>query len=65
VRIPWKVIGLAGAAGVAASGAAVVRRRRGQQDYDPDALRSKLRERLAETRPPADPGDGMAGDEPT
>jgi len=58
VRVPWKVIGLAGVAGVAASGAVVVRRRRGQQDYDPDALRAKLHDRLAETRgdaPPATP----------
>lgn len=50
MRVPWKLIGLAGVAGVAASGAVVVRRRRGQQEYDPDVLRAKLHERLAETR---------------
>jgi len=50
VRVPWKLIGLAGVASVAASGAVVVRRRRGQEEYDPEALREKLHERLAETR---------------
>jgi len=50
VRVPWKLIGLAGVAGVAASGAVVVRRRRGHEEYDPDALRAKLHERLAEAR---------------
>ena len=43
-------MGLAGVAGVAASGAVVVRRRRTHADYDPDALREKLHERLAGTR---------------
>ncbi len=53
MRIPWKLIGLAGVASVAAgSGAVVVRRRRGQQEYDPEALRAKLHERLAETKKP-------------
>lgn len=50
VHLPWKLIGLAGLAGVAASGAVVVRRRRSHQEYDPDALREKLHARLAETR---------------
>jgi hypothetical protein len=48
MRVPWKLIGLAGAAGVAAGGVAVARRRRAQRDYDPDELREKLRARLAE-----------------
>jgi hypothetical protein len=47
VRVPWKYIGLAGVAGVAATGAVVARRRRTQQDYDPDELRERLHERLA------------------
>lgn len=48
--MPWKLVGLAGIAGVAASGVVVVRRRRGQQEYEPDVLRDKLHERLAQTR---------------
>lgn len=61
MRIPWKVIGLAGVAGVAATGAVVARRRRPEKEYDPEALRAKLHDRLAETRggdpvPGAPPG---------
>ncbi len=49
MRPPWKLIGLAGLAGVAATGGAlVVRRRRAQRDYDPDELRERLHRRLAE-----------------
>jgi hypothetical protein len=48
MRIPWKYVGLAGLAGVAAGGAAVARRRRAQQDYTPDELRDRLRSRLDE-----------------
>lgn len=55
MNVPWKLIGLAGVAGVAASGAVVVRRRRGHQEYDADALRDKLHERLAQTRAPDAP----------
>jgi hypothetical protein len=51
MRIPWKLIGLAGLAGVAATGAVVVaRRRRAQRDYAPDELRAKLHARLAEAK---------------
>lgn len=66
MRVPWKIVGLAGVAGVAASGVVVVRRRRGQQEYDPADLRAKLHERLAETRaaPAPDAGDGAASAEP-
>ena len=48
MRVPWKLIGVAGLAGVAATGVVVARRRRAQRDYDPDELRSRLHERLAE-----------------
>jgi hypothetical protein len=48
MRVPWKLIGLAGLAGVAATGIVVARRRRVQRDYDPDELRARLRRRLAE-----------------
>ncbi|MBA3358976.1 MAG: hypothetical protein H0U20_05925 [Thermoleophilaceae bacterium] len=52
MRVPWKYVGLAGIAGVAATGAVVARRRRAQEDYEPDELRERLHERLAEV--PAD-----------
>jgi hypothetical protein len=48
MRIPWKWIGLAGVAGVAATGVVVTRRRRAQQQYTPEELRERLHERLAE-----------------
>ncbi len=44
----WKLIGLAGLAGVAATGVVVARKRREHVEYDPDELRSKLHDRLAE-----------------
>ena len=46
MRIPWKWIGLAGLAGVAATGVVVTRRRRAHHDYTPDQLRARLHERL-------------------
>ncbi|MGH2942235.1 MAG: hypothetical protein ACRDLN_05630 [Solirubrobacteraceae bacterium] len=48
MRIPWKLVGLAGVAGVAATGVVVARKRRAQRDYDPEELRERLRRRLAE-----------------
>jgi hypothetical protein len=48
MRIPWKLIGLAGLAGVAATGVVIVRRRRAQGEYTPDELRSRLHRRLAD-----------------
>ena len=55
MRVPWKLLGLAGAAGVAATGVVVARRRRPQREYDPDELRERLHRRLQEVpRPPAD-----------
>jgi hypothetical protein len=49
VRVPWKLIGVAGLAGVAATGVVLARKRRAQRDYDPDELRERLHRRLAET----------------
>ena len=46
MRARWKLLGLAGAAGVAATGAVVARNRRPQSDYTPDELRDRLRSRL-------------------
>jgi hypothetical protein len=46
--LPWKLLGLAGLAGVAATGVVVARRRRAAREYDPDELRDRLHRRLAE-----------------
>ena len=52
MRIPWKLIGLAGLAGVAATGVVVARRRRrAHRDYSPEELRARLHQRLEEARP--------------
>jgi len=48
MRPPWKLIGLAGVAGVAATGVVVARRRRAHVELEPDELRERLRARLAE-----------------
>jgi hypothetical protein len=50
MRIPWKYLGLAGVAGLTATGVVVARRRRAQrEDIEPDELRARLHERLEET----------------
>ena len=46
MKARWKLLGLAGAAGVAASGAIASRQRRPQSEYTPDELRDRLRSRL-------------------
>jgi hypothetical protein len=51
MRMRWKLLGLAGAAGVAATGAAVARQRREQHEYSPEELRAKLHERLGDASP--------------
>jgi hypothetical protein len=43
----WKLVGLAGVAGVAATGIVVARKRRAHVEYDPDELRDRLHDRLA------------------
>ena len=48
MRVPWKLVGLAGLAGVAAGGALAARKRRDHSDLDPDELRERLHRRLAE-----------------
>jgi hypothetical protein len=65
VRVPWKLIGVAGLAGVAATGVVVTRKRRAHRDYDPDELRERLHQRVAEAArgtaaegPPAGPAAG-------
>ena len=56
MQVPWKLVGLAGLAGVAATGVVVARKRRAQRDYDPEELRARLRDRLADATADADGG---------
>jgi hypothetical protein len=60
MRIPWKWLGLAGVAGVAATGAVVVHKRRAHRDPDHEELRGRLHARLAEVDTPADDDLGAA-----
>jgi hypothetical protein len=49
MKVPWKIVGLAGVAGVtAATGVAVARKRRDHTEYDPDELRDRLHSRVAD-----------------
>ena len=60
MRIPWKYVGLAGVAGVAATGVVVARKRRAHVEYEPDELRERLRARLAEV-PPLESAEDAGG----
>ena len=46
MKARWKLLGLAGAAGVAATGAVVARNRRPASELPPEELRERLRSRL-------------------
>jgi hypothetical protein len=48
MRMRWKLLGLAGLAGVAATGVVVARRRRATAEVSPDQLRERLHQRLAQ-----------------
>ncbi len=54
----YKVLGLAAFAGVAATGAVIIRDQRNRHAYTPDEIRARLHARLAETpgtcQPPCD-----------
>jgi len=63
MRMRWKLVGLAGLAGVAATGVMVARNRRAQHDYAPDELRERLHRRLAEAS--ADQPQAAGPSEPT
>lgn len=53
----WKVLGVAGAAGVVATGVLVARDERARRAYSPDEVRDRLRERTAQ----AEDGPHAAG----
>jgi hypothetical protein len=59
----WKLLGLAGLAGVAAGGAVLARNERQRRAYTPDDVRARLHERAAaiETTAPAMPAEVTAG----
>jgi hypothetical protein len=44
----WKVVGLAGFVGVAATGVVIARAERRRRAYTPDEIRTRLHARLAE-----------------
>ncbi|SDZ11266.1 hypothetical protein SAMN05444365_105377 [Micromonospora pattaloongensis] len=44
----WKLLGLAGFVGVAATGVVVARAERRRRAYTPEEIRSRLRERITE-----------------
>jgi hypothetical protein len=46
----WKVLGVAGFVGVAATGAVIARAERRRRAYTPEEIRSRLHERAAEAR---------------
>jgi hypothetical protein len=46
----WKVLGLAGLAGVAASGAIIARDQRQRAQLSPEEVRDRLHERLTESQ---------------
>jgi hypothetical protein len=51
----YKVLGLAAFAGVAATGAVIIRDQRRRRAYTPDEIRDRLHARLAETPAPRQP----------
>ena len=53
----WKLVGLAGVAGVAATGVIVARGERRRRAYTPDEVRSRLHERYAEVSQEAVPAE--------
>jgi hypothetical protein len=51
----WKVAGLAGLAGVAATGVVLARQERRRRAYTPDEIRERLHARVTETVGAPDP----------
>lgn len=54
----WKALGLAGLAGVAATGAIIARDQRQRAQLTPDQVRARLQQRLAEVPEGEVPGGG-------
>jgi len=52
----WKMLGLAGLAGVAATGVVIARSERRRRAYTPDQIRDRLHSRLAEASTAGQPG---------
>ncbi len=46
----WKILGVAGLAGVAATGAVIARAERRRRAYTPEEIRTRLHERAGEAR---------------
>ncbi len=57
----WKVLGLAGLAGVAATGAIIARDQRQRADLSPAEVRARLHERLADAESRAEPAGPAPG----
>jgi hypothetical protein len=53
----WKALGLAGLAGVAATGVIIARDQRRRAQMQPDEVRARLQERYAEAQGPEGPQD--------
>jgi hypothetical protein len=47
----WKVVGLAGIVGIAATGVVIARAERRRRSYTPDEVRARLRSRYEEALP--------------
>jgi len=58
MKARWKLLGLAGVAGVAATGVVVAKQKRDTEEYTPEELRDKLRDRMQAAETP------VAGDPP-
>ncbi|MFC0003091.1 hypothetical protein [Micromonospora siamensis] len=56
----WKVLGLAGLAGVAASGVVIARAERRRRAYTPEEIRARLRDRHAQATAVTTPADDPA-----
>jgi hypothetical protein len=61
---PWKLLGLAGLAGVAATGAVLVRKERQRRSYTPEDVRTRLQERYAALADEPEPAQDRPAEPP-